>query len=320
MRQLLLTAIMFVVVGWSQVTIAQSRIEKLVAESDLAVQAQIRATAIAFLSGGRSESEMRTNWKGFRELEKLKEFADDEQLVKQLAIYAVAEPRVEEQQALEALLILQLLQVKPSIPIHVLSPYLDSDDKLLRGFVRDWFESHGSRGAPRELAANYKDYSDYLSLTLNMGEEFPTPLVEYMFEQSPEQALLVFLRIDRGGVTIAQLGAVEKNLNGAREERSAVPDPKRRPQDQRSEIRLAARLISNAVWLKENGYDERLKAALPEVNELLAQLAEDERWWSRLYVAEIMRRHPELRIDDVLQKLREDGDESVKKAAKSIRE
>jgi len=153
-----------------------------------------------------------------------------------------------------------------------------------------------------------------------MDEGFPTPLVEYMYEQSPEQALLVFLRIDRRGMSIAQLSAVQENLDAAREGRAAVPGPKPRPQDRHREIRLAARLISNALWFKENGHDRRLQAALPEVNELLAKLAEHERWWARLYVAEIMRRHPELRMDDVLQKLREDGEESVRNAAKSVKE
>jgi hypothetical protein len=78
-------------------------------------------------------------------------------------------------------------------------------------------------------------------------------------------------------------------------------------------------LIDNAIWFKENRYDEKWQAALPEVNELLAKLSEHDQWWVRLYVAAIMRRQPELRIDDVLERLDHDENASVRKAAPSVR-
>jgi hypothetical protein len=139
-------------------------VEHLLAQEDSAIQAQITKTLMAFGRGGSSESEFKTNWRGFRELAALKDLADDEEhLVQQLANYAVVEPGIEETQVLGALLVLQMLNLKATIPIRVLAPYLDADNELLREFVREWFNSHDSRDAdrsPRELDANYKDYLD----------------------------------------------------------------------------------------------------------------------------------------------------------------
>lgn len=82
---------------------------------------------------------------------------------------------------------------------------------------------------------------------------------------------------------------------------------------------LAEHTTSNAIWLKENGFMEQFQAALPEARDELAKLAMHEAWWARLYAAVIMRQHPELRQDDVLQQLSNDADELVSKAAKSVK-
>jgi hypothetical protein len=301
----------------------EASVDDLLAQADPAIQAQIKATSRAFLTGGRSESDFRTNWRAFRELSTLKGLAnDEEQLVKQLAIYAVVEPGIEETQVLEALHILQMLNLKAGIPIRVLVPYLDSDNEVLRGFVRDWFESPDGRRASRstrELDASYKDYWDYINRMLGSNEEVPTAFVEYMYERSPGQALLVFLRLDGRDEVIAHLRAIRENLDAAREGRAPIPFPKPKPQDEQREIRLAVTLIDNAIWFKENQYDQRWQAALPEVNELLAKLSEHDQWWVRLYVAAMMRRHRELRIADVLERLSDDENESVRKATPAVR-
>jgi len=83
------------------------------------------------------------------------------------------------------------------------------------------------------------------------------------------------------------------------------------------EILLAEHIISNAIWLKRNGFDKRFQKALPEARGRLSKLAEMDQWWTRLYVAEIMRRHRELRQADVLEKLSRDSNSLVSKSAKS---
>jgi hypothetical protein len=45
-------------------------------------------------------------------------------------------------------------------------------------------------------------------------------------------------------------------------------------------------------------------------------MAEKE-WWARLYVVYIMRQHPELRLEKVLQQLKDDRNELVREAAQA---
>jgi hypothetical protein len=82
---------------------------------------------------------------------------------------------------------------------------------------------------------------------------------------------------------------------------------------------LAEHIISDAIWLRENRFEERFQMTLPEAAGELAKLAKQEEWWARLYVVEIMRRHRELRDAAVLEQLRKDGNALVSAAAKSVR-
>jgi hypothetical protein len=95
---------------------------------------------------------------------------------------------------------------------------------------------------------------------------------------------------------------------------AAIP---RQPQRARGpdEIFVAEQIIGHAVRLKnwENG------KLLPEAKEQLAKLAEHDQWWVRRYVAEIMRRHRELRLPEILAKLSRDENVLVSKAAKSAK-
>jgi hypothetical protein len=169
------------------------------------------------------------------------------------------------------------------------------------------------------LAGNYKDYLNSISRMLKRDEEVPGALVEYMYEQSPAQALLVFLRVDRRDETIARLRAIRERLDARREGREArqVEIPQQR--DERRELLLATHLVDDAIWFKENKFNEQFQQAKPEVNELLAKLSAHEQWWVRLYVVAIMRREPALRQAGVLEQLRGDGNALVNKAANSLK-
>jgi hypothetical protein len=84
----------------------------------------------------------------------------------------------------------------------------------------------------------------------------------------------------------------------------------------RREILLAEHLVSNAIWLNKNRFNDRFQAVLPEAMEQLEKLAKHEEWWARLYVVYIMRQNPPLLKDKVLRQLREDNNELVSEATK----
>ncbi len=342
MRPFPLVIFLLYAFSWVGTICAQTEIEKLTAESMPAIQAQIRAMVSA-LSGRRSDTEIKTNGKGFRELATLKELANKEEIVKQLAIYAVVEQRVEDQQVLEARLVLHFLDFKPIIPIRVLAPYLDTGNPQLGEFVRDWFESHDDRETDvlSRQTVNYQDYLEYVLRKRNKNQEVPTAFIKYIYERSPDQALKVFYRIAQQDATIAKLMEMQKQQEAHQREREKngdaaaellevrkrwaafhrklrkngqdplpieplpplpppvvpnLPDMITRPLEKRpqKEILLVEHIVSNAIWLKKNKFDERFQKVLPKAKEELSNLVKYDQWWVRLYVAEIMRRNREL--------------------------
>lgn len=228
---------------------------------------------------------------------------------------------------------LQTLDLPASIPIRVLSPYLDADNRNLRDFARMWFQFHDSHrsihGRPPLGSVNYYDYMQYVRNRLARNEEVPTAFIEYIYEKHPGKALLVFAFATRQAVGAGQLPILRATLDARRQGRELEQEEIRQLRsekqqqevrqhhaiDEQNEILLAEHIVSNAIWLQENGFIDRFRKALPEANAELSKLAKHDEWWVRLYVAHIMRRHPEFRQEDTIKNLAKDSNPIVAKAA-----
>ena len=274
-------------------------------KTDPAIQNQIAETYSAF-GPARFEPVEPT-------LQKLDAVKDKGELVRQLAIFAAAPG--DEQQPLAAVVILGRLHISPKVAIRVLAPYLETEDRRLRGFVLDYF--------PR----SDEDYLDYVRSMVRQGEELPAPFIRYIFKRSPGQAMLV---LQRGNAdATANLKAVRTMMEARQQGRELTPeeqgelektkeDGERKGRGSR-EIQLSEHIVSNALWLKKNKFPIRFGVALPEVKEHLASLSMRDEWWARYYVAEIMRQNHELRVDEVLNDLSDDENELVSTLAKSLK-
>ncbi|MEQ8846875.1 MAG: hypothetical protein RIC11_03930 [Botrimarina sp.] len=253
---------------------------------------------------------------------------DDDDLVRQVAVFVAttdywSEPAIG---CVVVYRILDRLEVQPKAVIRTFAEYLDSENELLRGFVRDWFRGFGPPGDPLD-----DEYKDYLIDNLCRGQEVPSEFIELLFEESPGRALLVFNRVAHSGNAMDQLVELRRRHNqeiAARRERGEdvpllpavddLPCPRmpRLSFDEIRAIRLAERLVSHTIWLKENRFEGRhLEAAAVDARGQLAMLSEHEAWWARRYAVEIMRRHRDLRLPESLSKLRQDSDLLVREAA-----
>jgi hypothetical protein len=300
-------------------TAQEEDVAELLAQSDQAIQEQIARTYDAL---GIRNFELDRNVEAFRELQKLKEIApDQEALVKQLAIFA-ATPGDDEQRPLATYVILMRLEIPPKATIHVLAPYLDVDHPTLRSFAREWFQSHYSADSLEFI--NNKIYVEYVRRQVRQNEEIPIPFIKYIFERSPGRALMVFrsatadpsgqLKAIRMGFDARQQG--RELTDEEREEIRQIKAKSQRDGQKRREILLAEHIISNALWLKKHGFDERFYEALPEAAEELKKLAKRDEWWARLYVVYIMRQNLVLLHDFTLRQLAADENELVRDAAK----
>ena len=294
MQRMLILVAALLGAGWEDVVLAQKAdVEKLIAESQPAIQDQIHRIYDVFRRAVRDD--LKTNCEAFDEIQRLKNMTKDKgEIVKQLAIFTATTESEEDTHVMLAGSILEFLNLPPSIPIRVLAPYLDADNRPLRDFARIWFHYHDSNthihGQPPLGSVNYYDYMVYVRSKMSTNvEDIPTALVEYMYEQQPDRALLVFCY--------------------ARRQRR-VP----------SDILWGEHVVSNALWLKANGFEERYQKALPEAAQELSKLSRYDEWWARRYVVEMMRRYPELRQPAVMEQFRKDSNALVSKAAKSVKE
>jgi hypothetical protein len=281
LRALILSASLVVC---AHCTAQEASVERLLSQSEATIQLQIDRIQNSLNQPGVDPG---SNLAIIQEIQALKEsVADKGEIVKQVAIFA-ADADGDEQRPLMSAMILQLLDLPPKIVIRVLAPHLSADDQNLRSFVRDWFQAHDN-AAPSGRAAselqpiNYEDYKNYVRGLLTTKQEIPSAFVEYIFERSPNRALLIFYSAQR----------------------AKEPD-----------ILLAEHTIGNAIWLKQNKFSERFEKSLPEANGELAKLAKHKEWWVRLYVAYIMRQHPELRQADVWKQFGADTSKLVSTAA-----
>jgi hypothetical protein len=308
----------------------EANLKTLLAQTDPDIQERI-GMIVDILN--QSNLDPRSNYRAVRDAQSLKELvADPAEIVNQVAIFA-ASPAAREGRPLEARAVLEVLNMPPKLIVRVLAPYLNVENKNLRSFVRDWFQSHDSCGNGAALQAlNYQDYLDYVRRQRNTNQEIPTAFIEYLYKRSPERALIVFYHAARQDDMTDRLMEMRRKLEADQRERerrgeSTVPlppmknppegPPRHREDAPPREILLAEHIVSTAIWLKKHHFDQELQEALPQAKAQLSELATGQQWWVRLYVAEIMRRYVELRQTEVLEKLSRDTNALVGKSAKS---
>ena len=139
--------------------------------------------------------------------------------------------------------------------INAVLPYLGTKNADLKRLLYDeWLPMIDSLRGHDEI-----DYSHYESFIESRKKNPPLPLIQYMYEKSPGEALLVLTRI-------------------------YVENPKAR-----EPIIQAQQAVSADI--KNRGYDVDRSRAVS----VLEEFSRDRRWWVRLYVAEIMnsRHQPE---------------------------
>lgn len=252
------------------------------------------------------------NMEARREIKDLKDSFDEREITRQLIPYASGP---EEEQPLKTLLILQLIDLPPRVVIPEFAPYLSDEDVQVQSFVSDWFRGH-------DEVDPYKDYRDYAR-----KNDVPPALAQYLFESSPDRAFLVFVNAGTSSRLNSKIEALRKQMDEKRPGwQESLPKEMRVEggnssptiqSEQKNELLLAEHTISHAIWLKKHNFDQRFFGAVQQAMKQLSQLSEHEQWWARLYVAETMRQNQDFRDPKVLEKLSQDDNELVSKAAKA---
>jgi hypothetical protein len=269
-------------------------------EPNIQLQSQIQRTFDAVMNeadgcdGGVS---------AYCELQKLRSFAEGDNvlLVQQLAYFA--EKLTDGESVLAVRAMLELASIPKSAIIKALAPELDASDPELREFVRDWFQFQDN--AVSELhrtphSANYGEYEKYIGSRFSRNEPLPDGFVTYIFGRASGHAFLAFLHAD---------DKVQRELEG--------PGPTARA-TRTKEMLWNEHVISDAIWRKENGFPTEFLNVKADAISALHKLSINENWWARLYVAEIIRQHPEFAVPALVERLQKDENELVRQAISEL--
>jgi len=207
---------------------------------------------------------------------------NDVELVRQLA-YAATKWRVP-QETLVILDFFRVLKVDDDAIVDGLAPYLNADG-VLGELTRLCFRRlGGAKWAPDSPLepVNYSAFKDYIERQRAKGEALPEAFVEWIYQRAPNHALLAFLYAHEG-------------------------DPPRQ-----REVLWNEHIVNDAIWRRENGFNTEFQNVKPDAISSLHKLSINENWWARLYVAEIMRKYPEFRVDVIVERLTKDENDLVR--------
>ncbi len=232
-----------------------------------AIQAQIR-DVVAAMRGKDEEATFRA-WAALLKTA----HRDQPEMVRQLLHYDWASPDETAATMLPATILHG--NISRMAMLEAILPLMGSNDSktksalsLLTGIIEDY---------------SAKDFSYYESYLRAQVEPEPQ-LVEHMYNVSPSNALMVFMRLE-----------------------FVMETDKQKP------ILWADHVISDAVWKEFHKFTDAAAAARLDALKELTQLAARKEWWARLYVARILKQHEYLRSPELLAKLEKDEHALVRK-------
>ncbi len=167
--------------------------------------------------------------------------------------------------------------------VGALLPLLDDVDAEIRRAAGSLLRGLEDRSALRP--PDYSSYHSFLEADFRAGREPQASLIMHMFESDPGVALLTLMRASQ----------------------------MRNPVEMKP-ILWAEHVVADLMWRRQFGFVEA-KAVDPAVVRELDKLSQHTAWWARLYVAEIIRKNPELGTKSIRDRLVADSHELVRKSA-----
>lgn len=206
-----------------------------------------------------------------------------EKLIQQL-LYSHNQARARDERAsMGALGLVYYFRFPETSIVRAVLPYIDTDNKLLRSEVRRLLRN--VEGGRSVMVAE-PDYSYYGGLIGADKEHPPAQLVAYMYQRSPGTALLCL---------------------------SSIYVPTTDPPERYREVLWAEHVVSDVLWKHKYGFLDKSEVPAEAAAEL-EKLSKHEAWWARLYVAEILRQHPQFRTPALIDRLKADAHELVRRA------
>jgi hypothetical protein len=181
------------------------------------------------------------------------------------------------------------LTIPPRDVIDAVIPLLDTRDDKLKAQAANILGGYEDRSADRP--PNYSVYREIIESADRADEPLPRGLIAHILATYPGHGLLTVARA-------LHLG--ERNHAELRR------------------VVWAEHVVADAIWQRQNGFAGGAADVNTEAVAQLGILSENEAWWVRLYVAEILRQHPAFRSVQLIDKLHADEDPLVRQVAEFL--
>ncbi len=182
--------------------------------------------------------------------------------------------------------LLARLDLSPAIAAGAIAPHLDDRDPAVRDVVGRLLKGYEDRSPTRP--PDFSAYRAVVEAEVRAGREPRPSLVRFMYASDAGAALLAMIRAHQ------------------------LRDP-----EEIKPILWAEHVVSELMWLRRYGFIER-DAVDPAALQEIRNLARHERWWVRLYVAQMIGQHPELGDMGMVKTLLSDSHEVVRKTMMSF--
>jgi hypothetical protein len=206
---------------------------------------------------------------------------DHGRLIDQLLLYDATCGNAENAKSCVGL-ILEDARIPKEAAVTALVVHLDNANPSIQRMVCSLL--HGYEDGSATRPPDFSTYRTIIETAVRAGKEPSDSLVKFMYETDPGTALLTMMR----GYQLR--------------------DP-----NEMKPILWAEHVIADMFWKRQFGFLAPQEAPAAAVNEL-DTLSRHERWWVRLYVAELLYYHPELRRPEMFDRLREDRHAVVREA------
>lgn len=208
---------------------------------------------------------------------------DHAQLVEQLLWYAAQHEKDNKSRAFVGHLLKRLESAKQEI-VMTLVPHLDNRDGNVRNVTRELLRGYEDRSATRQ--PDFSVYRSIIEASISEGKQPQDSLVQFMYQSDPGMGLLAMVR-----------------AMGLRKPEEIKP------------ILWGEHVVAELFWKRQYGFMERDGVDVAAVQEL-EKMSQHDRWWVRLYVAEIIKENRELATPSIINRLTIDANLLVRQTMK----
>lgn len=182
--------------------------------------------------------------------------------------------------------ILKIADIPTEQLVRILAPHLDNREQNVVALARELLyrcEDHSPTRPP-----DFSPYRAIIEEDVRAHREPSRSLIRHMYQSDPSAALLTLIRAYQ------------------------LRDP-----NEIKPILWAEHTVADLMWKRRYGFVER-RAGDPVVTTELEKLARHDRWWVRLYAAEIIAANPELGTAATRTRLEADPHDLVKQVVGSL--